>query len=98
MWTSEDVSVPWYICSNHICLLEVIYTAAQDQHCNGKTDGRSITITADQCSVDNVCEGDQRTNADSGAIENVNGGNNVFKDLVQAGKAGLMCVHVYSNH
>ena len=84
MWTSgNDVSVLWYICSNHSCLLEVIYTAAQDQHCNIKTDGRSIAITADHCSVDNVCEGDQCTNADSGAIENVNVGINAFKDLVQ---------------
>ena len=72
--------------------------AAQDQHCNGKTDGRSIAITADQCSVDGVCEGDQSTIADSGAIEDVNGGSMVFKDLMQAGKAGLTCVHVYSIH
>ena len=83
------MSVPWYACSNHILLLEVIYTAAQDQHCysNGKTDARSIPITADQCFVDSVSEGDQSTNADSGAIEDVNEGSDTVKDLVQAGKA-----------
>ena len=27
---------------SNILLLEVIYIAAQDQHCNGKTDARSI--------------------------------------------------------
>ena len=65
MWTSgKDAALcqcpGMHACSNHILLLEVIYTAAQDQHCNGETDARSIPITADQCSVDSISEGDQR--------------------------------------
>ena len=51
-----------------------------------------------QCSVDSIHKGYQSTNADSGAIEDVNEGSNVVNDLMQSGKAGLTCMHVYSNH
>lgn len=60
----SSLSVPWYACSSDIHLLEVIYTTAQDQHCNDKTDGGSIAITADHSPVDSVCEGDESTNVD----------------------------------
>ena len=59
---------------------------------------RSILINADQCSVDSIRKVYQSTNADSGAIEDVNEGSDAFKDLMQSGKAGLMHMHVYSNH
>ena len=38
------------------------------------------------------------TNADSGAIEDVNEGSDAVKDLMQSGKAELTCMHVYCNH
>ena len=40
----------------------------------------------------------QSTNVDSGAIEDVNEGSDAVKNLMQSGKAGLMRMHVYSNH
>ena len=58
----------------------------------------SILINADQCSVDSIRKGYQSTNADSGAIEDVNEGSDAVKDLMQSGKAGLIHMHVYSNH
>ena len=51
-----------YVLITYSYFLKVIYIADQDQHCNGKTDGRSIAmnaITVDQCFVDGVFEGDQ---------------------------------------
>ena len=81
------VSVPWYACIVITYADEFIYTAAQDEDCNGKTDRSSIAITADHYSVDSVCEGDQSINANLGAIEDVNEGSSAVKDLVQAGKA-----------
>ena len=84
-----------YVVITYTCLKLFTYIAAQDQPRSGKTDGRSIAITTDQHSVNGVCEGEQNTDADSGAIKDVS---KVFKDLIQAGKAGLTCVHVYSNH
>ena len=58
----------------------------------------SILINADQCAVDSIRKGYQSTNADLGAIEDVNEGSDAVKDLMQSGKAGLMHMHVYSNH
>ena len=58
----------------------------------------SILINADQCAVGSIRKGYQSTNADSGAIEDVNKGSDAVKDLMQSGKAGLIHMHVYSNH
>ena len=58
----------------------------------------SILINADQCSVDSIHKGYQSTNVDLGAIEDVNEGSDAVKDLMESGKAGLMHMHVYSNH
>ena len=47
--------------------------------------------------MDGVCDGDQSTNANLGAIEGADEGSNAVKDLVQAGKAQTnMCAH--NNH
>ena len=51
-----------------------------------------------QCSVDSIHKGHQSTIADSGAIEDVSEGTDAVKDLMLSGKAGLTCMHVYSNH
>ena len=58
----------------------------------------SILINADQCSVDSIRKVNQSTNVDSGAIEDVNEGSDAVKDLMQSGKAGMMRMHVFSNH